>query len=259
MSTPALDFLTADPNSTLPFRIGIVGGMGPMAGVYLQQLILDATPVRNDQEHFQAVCFTNPHVPERMRSLAEDGGRRYADAVRASALVLVAAGCTHLVIACNTAHARLAEVRRGISVPFVNMVELGVRELIAAHGPGTRVGLLGTVGTIGEGVYQQAAPEAGLDWLLPDSEDQSRVSNAILAVKVRESARIASDLLDVSRRLVERGASVILVGCTELSMCLDALRPAGVPLVDPLRIVARRLVEIGVERRSAGAAGRDSA
>jgi aspartate/glutamate racemase len=57
------------------------------------------------------------------------------------------------------------------------------------------------------------------------------------------------DLLDVAQMLVRRGAAVVLVGCTELSMCLDALRPAGVPLVDPLRVVARRLVEIGLERR----------
>ena len=60
----------------VPFRIGIVGGMGPMAGVYLQELIIEATPASRDQDHLEVVCFTNPHVPERMRSLAEDGGQR---------------------------------------------------------------------------------------------------------------------------------------------------------------------------------------
>jgi aspartate racemase len=249
MRTPAIDALIADPASRLPFRIGIVGGMGPMAGVYLQQLIIEATPAGGDQDHFQAVCFTNPHVPERMRSLAEDGGRRYADAVRASALLLADAGCTHLVIPCNTAHARLAEIRRAVPVPFLDMIELGVRELVASYGADARVGLLATVGTIGERVYQRAAPDARLEWLLPDAADQRKVSEAILAVKVNESARIAAELLAVAGRLVERGATVILVGCTELSMCLEAIRPAGVPLVDPLRIVARRLVEIGLERR----------
>jgi aspartate racemase len=249
MRTPAIDALIADPASRLPFRIGIVGGMGPMAGVYLQQLIIEATPAGRDQDHFQAVCFTNPHVPERMRSLAEDGGRRYADAVRASALLLADAGCTHVVIPCNTAHARLAEIRRAVPVPVVDMIELGVREAISRHGAGARVGLLATEGTIGERVYERAAPDAHIEWLLPDGEDQRRVSGAILAVKVNEPARVAADLLGVARRLVERGAGVILVGCTELSMCLDALRPAGVPLVDPLRIVASRLVEIGLARR----------
>jgi aspartate racemase len=249
MLTPDIETLLADPAARLPFRIGIVGGMGPMAGVYLQQLIIEATPAGRDQDHFQAVCYTNPHVPERMRSLAEDGGRRYADAVRASAILLAGTGVTHLVIPCNTAHARLAEIQRGVEVPFVNMVELGVGELVSLHGTGARVGLLATTGTIGERVYQNARPDAGLEWLLPDGADQRRVSDAILAVKVNEGARAADDLLGVARRLIDRGAGVIMVGCTELSMCLDALRPAGAPLVDPLRVVARRLVEIGLGRR----------
>jgi len=249
MPTPDLESLLGDPAARFPFRIGIVGGMGPMAGVYLQRLIIEATPAGKDQDHFQAICFTNPHVPERMRSLAEDGGRRYADAVRASALLLVQAGATHLVIPCNTAHARLAEIRRGIDVPFVNMVDLGVRALAAAHGHGARVGLLATVGTINQRVYQDALPEAGLEWILPEAADQRRVTDAILAVKINEAARMAGDLLEVAQALVRRGAQVILVGCTELSMCLDAVRGAGAPLVDPLRLVARELVEIGLERR----------
>ena len=75
------------------------------------------------------------------------------------------------------------------------------------------------------------------------------VSAAILAVKVNEGPRVANDLLGVASRLVQRGAGVILVGCTELSMCLDALRPAGVPLVDPMRVLARHLVATGLRNR----------
>jgi aspartate racemase len=228
--------------------------MGPLAGVYFQQLIIEATPARRDQDHFQVVCFTNPHVPERMRSLAEDGGRRYAQAVRASAQLLAAAGVSHIVIACNTAHARLAEIQRGVDVPIVNMVELALRALVDGHGPGQRVGLLATVGTIGQRVYQNALPGAALEWVVPDDGDQRRVSEAILAVKVNDGSRAGAELLAVSRTLVERGAGVILVGCTELSMCLDAMRPAGVPLVDPMRILARHLVDIGNRRRRAGIA-----
>jgi aspartate racemase len=247
-----------DPLSRWPFRIGIVGGMGPLAGVYLQQLIIEATPARRDQDHFQVVCFTNPHVPERMQSLADDGGSRYADAVRASARLLVDAGVSHIVIPCNTAHARLTEIRRGVDVPIVNMVELALQALVGQYGRGRRVGLLATTGTLEQRVYQDGLPDVALDWILPQEADQRRVSEAILAVKANEGSRAAGDLCDVSRALVGRGASVILVGCTELSMGLDALRPAGVPLVDPLRILAAHLVEIGLRRRrESGALGRD--
>jgi aspartate racemase len=257
MPNQDIEPLLQDPLSRWPFRIGIVGGMGPLAGVYLQQLIIEATPARRDQDHFQVVCFTNPHVPERMRSLADDGGRRYADAVRASARLLVGAGVSHIVIPCNTAHARLVEIRRGVGVPIVNMVELALRALVAEYGRGPRVGLLATTGTLEQRVYQDGLPGVELNWILPEEADQRRVSEAILAVKANEASRAAGDLRDVSRALVGRGAGVILVGCTELSMCLDALRPAGVPLVDPMRILAAHLVEIGLRRRQeSGALGR---
>ena len=256
MPNQEIDPLLQDPRSGVPFRIGVVGGMGPLAGVYFQQLIIEATPAQRDQDHFQVVCFTNPHVPERMRSLAEDGGRRYAEAVRASARLLVDAGVSHIAIPCNTAHARLAEIQRGVSVPIVNMVELALRAMVAEHGQGQRVGLLATVGTIEQRVYQDGLPGAAVEWVLPDDGDQRRVSEAILAVKVNEGPRVGPVLLAVTRTLVERGARVIVVGCTELSMCLDALRPAGVPLVDPMRMLARHLVDIGLQRRQEGAARR---
>lgn len=250
--------LLQDPLSGLPFRIGIVGGMGPLAGVHLQQLIIEATPARKDQDHFQVMCFTNPQVPERMRSLAEDGGRHYADAVRASAQLLVGAGVSHIAIPCNTAHARLAEIQRGVDVPIVNMVELALQSLVDEHGCGRRVGLLATVGTIEQRVYQGGLPGVTLDWVLPDDVDQRIVSEAILAVKVSQGARAAASVLGVTRTLVDRGAGVIVVGCSELSMCLDALRSVGVPLVDPMRILARHLVDIGFRLRQAGLArGRD--
>jgi aspartate racemase len=256
MPNQEIEPLLQDPLSGVPFRIGVVGGMGPLAGVYFQQLIIEATPAERDQDHFQVVCFTNPHVPERMRSLAEDGGRRYAEAVRASARLLVDAGVSHIAIPCNTAHARLAEIQRGVSVPIVSMVELALRALVADYGHAERVGLLATVGTIEQRVYQGGLPGAAVEWVLPGADDQRRVSEAILAVKVNEGPRVGPVLLSVARALVERGARVILVGCTELSMCLDALRPAGVPLVDPLRILASHLVDIGLRRRQEGAARR---
>jgi len=228
------------------FRIGIVGGMGPMAGVYLQQLIIEATPAQRDQDHLQVLCFTNPQVPERMRSLSEDGGSRYAAAVRDSALLLVAAGATHLAIPCNTAHARLAEIQSGVEVPILDMVDLGVRALVAEHGPARRAGLLATIGTLGERVYQDRVPGAVSEWIVPGPEDQDIVVRAILAIKAGRAHEVVDGLVEATRRLAQRGADVVVVGCTELSMCYEALSGAGVQLVDPLRVLARRLVELGM-------------
>jgi aspartate racemase len=232
------------------FRIGVVGGMGPLAGVFFQQLLIDATAAERDQDHFEIVCFTNPHVPERMRSLAEDGGRRYAEAVRESARLVARAGATHIVIACNTAHARLAEIQQGLDTPVLDMIDIGLKALEDHHGTGRRAGLLATVGTLNERVYERCRSGGVAEWILPVSDDQAAVAEAILAVKRGRMAEAASVLPPVARRLVDRGAELIVIGCTELSMRDADLQSAGVPLVDPLREVARYLVEVGTRART---------
>ena len=233
-----------DPVTHVPFRIGIVGGMGPMAGVYLQQLIIQATPAERDQDHFEVVCFTNPHVPERMRSLAEDGGRRYADAVTASAALVERAGATHIVIPCNTAHARLTEIQHGVTVPVIDMIDLALRALVQQHGTTKPVGLLATIGTLNEGVYEKAAAGQGLTWLRPESDDQALVAEVILAIKQERLGNVRRQLRGICERLMTRGARVIVVGCTELSMIADAI-DLEVAVVDPLRLLASHLVDVG--------------
>jgi aspartate racemase len=228
-------------SSPAPVRIGIIGGMGPMAGVYLQQLIIEATPAKRDQDHLQVVCFTNPQVPDRTRSLEEDGGRRYVQAIRDSASLLVDAGATLIVIPCNTAHARLDDIRCGIPVPFVNMIELTAQEAAAQYTPGTSIAVLVTVGTRREEVYQRALEPRGFPCLLPNDEEQGRLMDVIHAIKAGRTNDVAEALVGITSALVARGAGVVLLGCTELSLCHAAVAALGTPVLDPLRIVARHV------------------
>lgn len=66
-----------------------------------------------------------------------------------------------LIVACNTATAAaLGSLRDELSIPVVGVIAPGVRSLLEATRSG-RVGVIGTVATIGSGAYQQAVAEAG--------------------------------------------------------------------------------------------------
>lgn len=68
-----------------------------------------------------------------------------------------------IIVACNTAAAAaLDELRSGLPVPVVGVVEPGVRSLARATAS-KRVGVIGTVGTIGSGAYQRAVAEVAPD------------------------------------------------------------------------------------------------
>jgi aspartate racemase len=50
----------------------------------------------------------------------------------------------------------------------------------------------------------------------------------------------------VGRGLLARGAEGLILGCTELSL-VDEIREVGCPLFDPLKIIARRAVEVALD------------
>ncbi|MGD7001941.1 glutamate racemase [Corynebacterium halotolerans] len=67
---------------------------------------------------------------------------------------LVERGCKMLVIACNTASAAfLRDARERYDVPVVEVIQPAVRRAVATTRNG-RVGVIGTVGTIKSGAYQ---------------------------------------------------------------------------------------------------------
>src|SRR5688572_15268692 len=62
-----------------------------------------------------------------------------------------------LIVACNTASAAaLDELQASLPVPVIGVIEPGVRAMVRAT-RNKRVGVIGTVGTIGSGAYQRAA------------------------------------------------------------------------------------------------------
>ncbi|EQD47998.1 glutamate racemase, partial [mine drainage metagenome] len=60
-----------------------------------------------------------------------------------------------VVVACNTASAfALAELERAFDGPIVGMIEPGARSLVSSA-DGDSIGVIGTLGTISSGAYQE--------------------------------------------------------------------------------------------------------
>lgn len=88
--------------------------------------------------------------PEQVRAYSVEIGRW-----------LVAQGAKMVVVACNTASAlSLRRLRTELDVPVVGVIEPGVRAGLSATRNG-RVGVIGTVGTVASGTYQDAFAGAG--------------------------------------------------------------------------------------------------
>jgi aspartate racemase len=236
--------------------IGILGGMGPAATADLYRKIIEATPADRDQEHIPVVIHADPRVPDRTEALLH-GGPNPTPWLIEGARALERMGATFIVIPCNTAHAFLARVQPHVERPILSMIDATV-DTIRERYPGANVvGLLATNGTIASGVYQRALEARGLAALVPEEAVQERcVMPAIQAVKAGEVGDAPTALMvEAAEGLRERGAEVLIAGCTEIPLILRA-EHVSVALVDATDALARTAVATALYLNRAARTGR---
>jgi len=221
--------------------IGIIGGMGPEATLRLFELLIAATPARRDQDHLRILIDSNPKIPDRTAAVLGEGSDPLP-ALLASAVLLQRAGADFLLIPCNTAHHWLPELQEKLEIPIVDMVGETVAAVAARTPRLERVGLLATTGTVRTGLYPCALTGAGIAVVETTPQEQESVMRVIYGIKAGNRA-VGSDLVQVGRNLIERGAQGLILGCTELSLVEETLE-LGCPLFDPLAILARRAVGV---------------
>jgi aspartate racemase len=251
--------------------IGIVGGVGPYAGLDLAKKIFDNTEAQHDQEHLDVLLVNCPRLINdrtayilavRDEKIATDPATDPANPGRgivACIQKLAAAGAEVVGVPCHTAHAPLifdvVEREVAAQLPGIRLLHL-VRATIAAVcaclPQGGTIGLLATPGTYASGMYQMHIAEADLrgDYRLlePDEDGKRRVYEAIYdtdyGIKA-QSAPVTFQAIDSLTaevwRLYKRGANAVIMGCTEIPLALDCCM-FPFPLIDPTTAFARALI-----------------
>jgi aspartate racemase len=238
--------------------IGVVGGMGPYAGLDLVRKIFDQTTASTDQEHLDVILLSTPSVPDRTGFLLEGRGGNPAPHIAAAVRALDAAGASVAGIPCNTAHAPaifdavlqdLASTQTRIRL--LSLIAETVTFLAGPRAAGrTRLGVLSTTGTLRTQVYSRPLVAAGFSVIEPaDDVQRDLVQRAIYdpeyGIKARsnpvtEQARGA--VMSAIRHVAERGAQAVLLGCTELLLAVGEATVLGLPVIDPAVALARALI-----------------
>lgn len=231
--------------------VGIIGGMGPAATADLIAKITAATPASRDQDHLRLLVDSNPSIPDRGLAVAGRGPSP-VPAIITSARLLERAGAELLVIACNTAHAWVEEIRAAVTVPILSMIDVTVDSVLAA-GPPRRVGVMATTACLTADLYQSRFASAGVETVTLAADEQASLMTTIDEIKASGATSAASArMAELAAELVGAGAEVIVAGCTEIPLVL-ASREASVTLVSSTDELARATVRAA--RRSGGEPG----
>jgi aspartate racemase len=218
-------------------RIGILGGMSPESTVaYYEYITRTYTERYGDYGYPEILIYSvsfQPYVDWPNQDRWDLVARGLTEAGRK----LVAAGAEVILIATNTMHHVFEEVQAGIGVPMLSLLD-ATAEAILARGLQT-VGLLGTRFTMEKSFYQDALAPRGIAVLVPEAEDRAVVNRVIyeelVAGQIRDASR--ASFVAIIRRLVERGAEGVILGCTEIPLLVSEA-DVQIPLLDTTTIHA---------------------
>lgn len=215
--------------------------MGPEATLAFYARLIENTPAHKDQDHLRVIIDSNPKIPDRTEALLGRGDSPVPLMTR-SVEALERAGADFIVIPCVSAHVFLEELRPRVRIPVLSIFDASAEQIRQDFSGVGRIGLLGTTGTLGAGLFQRRLVESGLEVIVPGPDDQVLLMSAIYAIKGSNAAtdrqRSAKEVGGVAKRLIEAGADGVLLGCTELPL---VLRPGdlNVPVIDSLLLLAR--------------------
>ena len=272
----------SDKTELWPRLPGIVGGLGPFAHIELERRLLEAAAQRwkslgqplTDQRYLPWVVASIPQTPDRTAAL-QNREPSPLPGLLAALGVLERCNCDFALIACNTAHAWIREIREASRLPILDIVQATTQEIRTVCGPHATIGLLATDGTLASGVYatRAAAVDRGPCFLSPldvkggqelqrivmhciygrvDSEFDTLHGGVKSGVHLRDVSvreEIEEQLCRVLERLVGHGVAAVVLGCTELPLILsrDVIRRRlgrDISLVDPMDVAARTAVRI---------------
>jgi aspartate racemase len=225
------------------YTVGIIGGMGPEATIDFMSRVIALTPSQRDQDHIHMVVENNPHIPDRQATAEND---LIALELTAIAERLEVAGADFLVLPCNTAHVFIDDLLKNIQIPFVHIVNETVNEIVKEHTNVKNIGLLATDMCINSGIYHQAIKSVDRTTLVLEQQDQKSCMQLIYDVKKGKYSKSAkTDMVRLADQLIQKGADIIVAGCTEIPLILDT-KSTNVPLVSSTEVLAKRTVEIAI-------------
>lgn len=223
-------------------RVGILGGMGPEATVFLMSRIIAMTPANDDSDHVPLLVDNNTQVPSRIKALIEGRGEDPGPVLVDMARKLEQGGAQALAMACNTAHHYAPLIQAAVSIPLLNMVELTANTAAKRLGESgaSRVGVLASPAVQLTGLFDRYFGARGLEIVYPSDSDA--LLACIKGVKARgDNPQSREQLKRAAIELHEAGVGVIVVGCSELSIINDAV-PAEFTAMDTLDVLAKAVV-----------------
>lgn len=208
--------------------IGILGGLGPLAGAHFYKRLVEKTPAENDSEHLPVIVLSDPRLPSRVEHLF-GGGPNPGPALAGLAKLLEQMGASIIAVPSSTSHAYYDEFSALGSAKVINLLdEVGN----AVHRAGCRApAILATTATAKLNLYRPYLESFSVP-LYPDDRVQEQLQQLISGIKGGEGAtELPERIIDIVKGEWASGADCAVLACTDLCVFpIDELHKMGLEL-----------------------------
>jgi len=218
-------------------KLGILGGMGPLATYTLYKNIIKSTPVKKDQDHIDMMILNASYIPDRTAGILH-GGESPLPYLSDALKTLENSGCDLIVVPCNTSHYFFDEMQDSCKSKILNMVEL-TAEKIKSLGI-AKVYLMATEGTIKTKVYEKYFSPKNIEIMPASDEEIKEMMRAIYEVKADKNPD-TGNLRGIAEKYHKLGCGKIILGCTEFSVT-DINKTDFV--VDAMEVLKDKILEL---------------
>jgi aspartate racemase len=243
--------------------LGIVGGLGPHAHIAFESRLLASTRgAGRDQDYPPWIVSSLPATPDRTRALLGQGPSPEPYLVRS--LRNLEGRADFALIACQTAHAFIEQIRAQTTLPLLELVRETILHLDQTTPDDALIGWLATTGSLQANLYPNAAAALSprLRWMsLLDLPGGTALQRELVMTPIYEGIKTGRDrdprtgichaslLASATDRLLAAGCRAVVLGCTEISIAFadgdgDGDGTDRPRLVDPLQIAADRCLDI---------------
>ncbi len=217
-------------------KLGIIGGLGPMATVLFMEMITEMTVAQKDQDHMGMLVVSDPKTPDRTAFILGESSDDPLPYINRSAETLEKMGADVIAIPCITAHCFHDKLCKNVNAKILNAVDETAAVLKKAGV--TKAGIMATGGTLSCELFQEAFRKEGIETIVPDDETQGLIMS-IIYDDIKAGKDPSKEKFDrIMGYFGNKGAEKVVLGCTELSL----LRKSGLKsdlTVDAMEILAK--------------------
>ncbi|MCF6465836.1 aspartate/glutamate racemase family protein [Clostridium sp. Cult2] len=223
------------------YKVGVLGGMGPLATMDLCNKIIYYTDAHKDNDHIHLIIDNNTEIPDRTEYILGRGEDPLKYLIK-SAVTLENMGANFIIIPCNTAHYFYDNLCKFIGIPIINMIEETAKTIKDKYVGINKIILLSTEGTYKSKIYSKIFQKYDLEIISPEAEERKYVTKLIYNIKEGVLDSNISDFKKMINGLLRNNHVPIILGCTELPVAFERYRILDWDLIDPTKILAIKAI-----------------